>query len=509
MGQSNNKRIAKNTLYLYIRMLINILVSLYTSRLVLQILGVVDLGVYNVVGGISTAFVFLSSSLSNATQRYLNFEQGTGNTKRLEQIFCFSLLIYFVYAVISGIGAEVGGLWLIEHKLVIPPERVFAAKAVLFFTSLSLLVTIVSSVYDSVLIARENMKVYAYIGLFDVVAKLVVVFLLQFISWDKLILYAALHFAVLVIAKLISIIYCSRKYEECKIRYYWEKPLFKEMFGFVGWNSIGTIVWILNNQGVDILLNMFFGPVVNAAKAIASQARGIITGFGSNFYTAVRPQIVKSYAAGDLDYFRTLLFSTTKYLFFIIWFISLPLMLRVDYVLKLWLGDVPEYTNVFIIWILIFVLVNFLSDPINTAIQAIGKQRRYILIGSSVYLTVFPISYVALKLGAPPITAFQILVVIRFIFVLIVFGILKTFVEISYRQYIAKVIGPLAFTAIASVAVMLPVNSLFSDNFLSLIAVCTICVIVNGAAILFIGLNANERNTLLRHAIKIIKKKSR
>lgn len=478
-------------------MLMVMAVTLYTSRVVLKVLGFEDFGIYNVVGGVVASFAFFSSSLSNATQRFLNFELGKDNIDNVRNVFNLSLLIYIVIAIIVVIAAECAGGWLMSEKLVIPAERYEAAYFVFHVTIISLAITLIGVVFDSVLIARENMKIYAYVGVFEAVAKLGIVFILDFADYDKLKLYGILHLAVVLLAKVAPMLICLRKYPECKVQLYWNKQLFVNMFKFVGWNGLGTAVWAINEQGMVILLNIFFGPIVNAARAIATQVNAAVNNFSNNFMVAVRPQIVKSYASQDYRYFIKLVFDSSKYSYFLMWILCLPIILRCDYILALWLGDVPENATIFVQWILIFSLVNILTTPIWSAMQAVGKLNKYILVGSLVYLMAFPISYVFLKFGYAPVVTFQILTIVRIAYIVASLIILRSYVQFSMLQYVKMVIMPIIIVTLLASGIMYYLNSLFSDSFQNFIVVGVISLIVSVMLILIIGLSSTERNLIV------------
>ena len=475
----NNKRIAKNTIVLYIRMLLVMGVSLYTSRVVLNVLGVEDYGIYNVVGGVASSFLFFSSSLSNATQRYLNFELGKNSIIGANHIFNLSLAIYLCILILVLVLGEVFGLLFIKYKLVIPPERLNAALLVFHTTLLSLAVILISSVFDSVLIARENMTLYAYLSIFEVVAKLLVVFFLSYSSYDKLALYALLMLSITLINKLILVKYCFSKYPECKIKYYWNLQTFKNVFGFVGWNGIGTAVWMINEQGVNILLNIFFGPIVNAARAIAAQVNATINNFSINFFTAVRPQIIKSYAGHDLSYFNKLIFNSSRYSFYLMWVLCTPFILKSEYILNLWLVKVPNLTSDFVIWVLIYSCVNVLSNPIWCAIQAVGKLKRYILVGSFIYLMAFPINYILFKLDFSPVVAFQVLAVIRLIYLFVVVRILNMYTPFNFYEYLNRVFQPIIIVVILTFIINSRINILLPDSFFNFCIISIITLIIN------------------------------
>lgn len=493
-----NKRIVKNTVMLYVRMIFVMLVTLYTSRVVLEALGIVDFGVYNVVGGLASSFVFFSSSLSNSTQRFLNFELGNGNIKKACEIFNISLLIYFVVAIIVFIAAEIIGIWLLDYKLVIPQERMNAACWVFQSVIVSLCITLIGSVFNSVLIARENMKIYAFIGIFEVMTKLLIVYVLLYFGCDKLKLYAILFLGVTISVQLLPAVICLYKYPECRFQYYWSTDLFKRMCIFVGWNSFGTAVWAINEQGLNVLLNIFFGPIVNAAKAIATQVNAAINNFSSNFFTAVRPQIVKSYASGDIRYFIQLIFNSSRFSFYLMWVFCLPILLRGGFMLSLWLKNVPDHTMEFVTWILIYSLINVLTNPFWIAIQAIGKLKCYILIGSLVYLMAFPISYIFFKSGYNPVVAFQVLAIVRFAYLFVTIYIVRNYVNFSMNKYVHSVLFPIIKIVASTSVVMYFVNILFAENFISFIIIILISIISTSLLILMVGLTKSERDFVKR-----------
>lgn len=505
--QQNNKRIAKNTLFLYLRMLLALVVSLYTSRVILDVLGVIDYGISNVVAGVAVSFVFFSSSLSNAAQRYLSFALGRNDTDEIRKVFNLNLLIYTVIAVIVFVLMLLGGGWLVLHKLVIPAERMDAALWVLLFTSISLCITLAAAVYDSVLIARENMKIYAYFGLFDVFAKLLIVYFLTVSQYDKLVFYSVLTLIVTIIVKVATAVYCMRKYEECTLKFYWDKILFFRMFDFVGWNLIGCAVWMLNEQGVNILLNLFFGPAVNAARGLANHVNGTVNNFVTNFMVAVRPNMIKLYAADEMEAFRNLIIKSSRFSYFLMWFLGLPLILRADYVLSLWLKEVPDYTVVFVQWILIYSLVNVLTNPIWSAVQAVGRLKSFCLWGNCVMIMVFPISLLFLWLGYSPVVPMIVSTLIRVAYVFFAVKMLDRLVGFPFSIYYSDVLLPISKVTLLSVILLYLINTLFNQDFMSLLIMCLFCVVINTLIIAYFGMTANERvkaQTAIREKIKAL-----
>ena len=474
------------------------LISLYTSRVVLSVLGVEDYGIYNVVGGIAGSFNFLSSMLSNATQRYLNMAIGQNDRRRSNQVFNMNLLIFFSYAIISILFVEIGGHWFIENKMSIEAERVDAAYFCLHATAIVLFISLLSTVYESVLIARENMKVYAYIGIYDAVVKLAIVYILSFLSFDKLIVYSILMAIMSITVKLIPTIYTIKYYEETKIKFYWEQTSFRSMLNFISWNFISTIVFIMNDQGMNMLLNIFFGPAVNAARGLSVQVKNAVCNFAMGFFTAVRPQIVKSYAAGDVSRFLDLIFNSGKFTFYLLWLLCLPVMLHAENILHFWLGNVPEWTSEFIIWILIFNLINSsFCDPMWQGMQAIGILKKYVCVGSIIYILAFPLTWIAFKLDCSPLLAFQILVVIRVIYFIITTYIFRQYVPFSCRMYLNNVFIPITKVVVTSFIASTFISQFMSSHFIVTILSCIINVVFVLLSIYFVGLTRKEKDLVL------------
>lgn len=488
--------IAKNTLFLYVRMLATLCVTLYTSRVVIEALGVIDYGIYNVVAGVSTSFVFFSSALSTSTQRFLNYEMGRGNPARVNRIFSMSLIIYGSIAIaVIILGLSLGD-WLVTDKLMIPADKRDAARIVLIAMVLSLASMLVASVYESALIARENMKIYAYLGITDALAKLAIAFAVMYMS-DKLVVYAVLMVVAQLVPYIIMAVYCRRHYPETRFRPGWDKSLFKEMFGFTGWNMYGSIIWMVNEQGISILLNLFFGPVVNAARGVATSVNNAVNNFNTQFFTAVRPQLVKRYAAAEMQSLTSLLYSSTKFSVFLLWMLCLPIILRVDFILHLWLTVVPDWTASFVVWTLLYTIVNSLNNPTYTAVSASGHLRRSVLIGSNMFLLAFPLSYVALKLGAAPMVVYPLLMAGRFSFFIVAVTELRKYAPVSFRAYGIRVGWPVLKVLTCSILITGGVNHSVPENLAGLIGMVLLSLIVNGAGMYLLGTSASERGMII------------
>ena len=502
---SNNKRIAKNTLFLYFRMMFIMLITLYTSRVVLDKLGFVDYGINNVVGGLAGMFTFFSSSLANASQRFLNIELGKKDIIGAKRVFNQHLVIYLCF--IGGVLllAETIGLWFVLNELVIPQDRLVASLWVYQLTIISLCVTFLGIIFNSVIIAHEDMKVYSYVGIYEGVAKLAIAFIISIAPFDRLICYAVLLLCVTLSTQFFYAYHCFKKYQECRLELHWEKKVFKETLPLVSWNLVGTAVYAINHQGTNLLLNMYFGPVVNAARAVSLQISHAINNFGTSFYTSVRPQITKSYAAGDYEYMNKLFFYSSKYSVFLLWMLCLPVMLNIDQILSIWLVDVPEYTSVFTVWILAYSMVDILNNPIWSIALSVGKLKRYIMIGSGVFLSAFPISFACLEMGASPTSVFIVLFLVRIIYLFVVVKIIRSYISFSIKEYFSQVISRSLGVVFVSGAISYTVCSFIPQTFVGLILNVTLCLFTITLVVWTLGLNSSERKqvfSLIKNKIK-------
>lgn len=501
----NRALIIKNTFFLYARMILLMCISFYTSRVVLHSLGEVDFGISNVVGGFASSFVFFRSSLANVTQRYLNIEMGKNNREGATRVFRLHLTIYIVLALVVFILAETLGLWFVRNKLVIPEDRMAAAIWVFHFMAISFVATIISVVYDSVLIAHENMKIYSYVGVVEALLKLMVAYIISHICFDRLVSYQFLIFCVAIGLLLFYAWYCHHNYAECSFKFYWNKSEVYQTFSMVGWNTVGTFVWAVNDQGINILLNLFFGPVVNAARGISFQLSSVIGNFGENLQTAVQPQIVKSFASNDIPTVIRLFMRSSKFSIFLLWIFCLPVILCIDSILKLWLGDVPEYSSVFCLWTLAFFLINAINRPVWTLALASGDLRNYVVWGSLVYFLAFPASYICLKNGCSPVSVFVCVVVARIVYCIVTFCIVQTHIHIPVVPYIKQVLVPVFSVVGISLAsgycfsLLLPPTVNYNN-----ILVAVFSLIVYAVLLLTIGLSREERDMVKGYIISKI-----
>jgi O-antigen/teichoic acid export membrane protein len=478
-------------------------VSFYTSRVVLQALGVQDYGIYNVVGGISSALTFFSIAFSTSTQRFLNYELGNGNIKRLHQIFGLNLMAFTVLAIAVFVFGAIFGHWFIVNRLVIPPDRVGDALIVFYSVLFCLSTLFVFSVYESALIARENMKLYAWLGIIDAVLKLVIAFAVMIMP-HKLIWYGILLALAQLLSKLVLVIYCRKQYSECRAHFYWNKDMFKEVFSFSTWNVYIGGTWMLNEQGLNVLLNLFFGPVINAAYGFATQLSYTVLNFSTKFFVAFRPQIIMSYASGDHKYVKDLMFASSRYIYYLMWIFALPIMLRAPYILNLWLDNVPDYTASFTTWMLLLLAVASLNTPINTVAMATGRLKRTALYANNIYVLAFPMIWLGLKLGMAAYLSFAILIVMRLLCVVVTLVNIRRDIVIPVKEYLKQVLWPIFYISVISAVLGFGVDYIIPQNFIGLLAVCALCVVISATLVITMGLSQQERGALKGKVVSMV-----
>ncbi len=509
--QSTNKRIAKNAAALYFRMIVTMLVGLYTSRVILQALGVEDYGIYNVVGGFVSMFSLISGSLQGAVGRFMTYELGTGNTKKLKNIFSTSFYVMMGLSVLIVIITETLGLWYLYNRMVVPAERLQAAFWCFQFSVVSFVLSLLSTPYSSSIISHERMSVYAYMSIFDAVLRLVICYAVMVSSIDRLVFYACLLFGAGVLNQFIYWIYCRRKFTECHMSFVFDKDLFKQMFGFAGWNFIGSSAAVLRTQGANLLLNAFGGPAVNAANGIANSVCTVVSSFVNNFTQAFNPQITKQYAAGEYESLMKLLIYGSKYSYYLMFILALPVIFNAHYILHLWLGIVPEHTVTFTRWIFVFLLAESISRPIITAKNANGHIRNYQIVVGGILLLMLPISYVGLKMGMPvTFVAFaNALTAIMAIFARM-YMLRGDFPCWSTRIYYKEVfMNVILVSVVASIAPGLSYN-LLPEGFINFIFTSTLAVISSCMSVFYVGCSKVERELIAcksRQVINALKSK--
>lgn len=490
----NNKRIAKNTLLLYIRMLFMLVISLYTSRVVLNTLGIVDYGINNVVGGVIAMLGFIASSLGAASSRYITYDLGRGDMTVMKKTFGNILSIHFILAAIILVFGETFGLWFMSTQLQIPPERETAAMWVYQFSIFSSILAIISVPYNATIIAHEKMSAFAYISIVDAVLKLLIVYLLVVIPYDKLIIYAILFFCIQTFDRVVYGIYCSRHFEETRTKPAYNGKLFREIFAFAGWTMNGNLAVMGYTQGLNILLNIFFGPAVNAARGVAVQVQSVCQQFCSNFQMALNPQLTKSYAQGDLDNMHRLLKKSSKFSFFILFFIVLPLMFEAEFILKLWLGIVPEHTVTFLRLILVVGLLYTLSNPIIVSVHATGRLKKFQIIEGTMLLTIIPIAYILLKFfGIQPEYVFVVHIVVELCTQYARLRIVLPMIGMKLSDYLTSVYKPIMFVVVLSPWLPYIVNNTINAQWGSFFVVCGVSVLSTSILIYFLGCTVSER----------------
>lgn len=506
MSSEKNKLIAKNTAMLYFRMLFTMAVSLYTSRIVLNILGEEDFGIYNVVGGVVIMFSFLNSAMASGTQRFLSFELGKKNHEQLKKVFSMSLNIHATIAIIIFLLAESIGLWFLNTQLTIPQERMIAANWVYQFSILAFIVTIMSVPYNAAIISHERMNIFAYVGILEVTLKLVIVLMLQWFGFDKLKLYAIFVFLVSLIIRLIYGFYCKRNFKECNYFLFWDKKLYNTLMSFAGWNLWGNFASVTMNQGINILLNIFFGPVVNAARGIAFQVNGAISSFVNNFQIALNPQIVKSYATNDNAYMHKLITQGSKYSFFLLFTICLPILLETELILQWWLKIVPEFTVVFCRLIIINTLIDCLSGPLMTAAQASGKIKLYQSSVGGLLLLILPLSFILLKMGYGPESTLYISIGVSILALILRLLILRNIINLSTTVFMINIVQRILPVIIISIIIPLIIRHQVDQHHTRFIISTFTSITSVIICIYWIGMNRNERNFIKIRLIQVINK---
>lgn len=506
-NSANSKRIAKNTLLLYVRMLLLMLISLYTSRVNLQALGVEDFGIYNVVGGVVAMFSLLSGSLSAAASRFITFELGKGDKDRLKRVFSSTVTIQLLLIGIIVCLLESIGLWLLNNKMVIPADRMAAANWLFQFSILSFAVSLWSVPYNAAIVAHEKMSAFAYISIFEACAKLAIAFLIVRNPFDRLIYFGILTLAVSLIVRLLYNVYCKKHFEECHYTFIWDKSILKEIFGFAGWNFIGASAVVLKDAGGNVLLNMFFGPIVNAARGIAMQVNGAVYGFVSNFTMALNPQITKNYASGNYDYMMKLVFQGARLSYYILLLICLPILISTQYILELWLGQVPEHATDFVRLVLLYTMSESLASTLITATLATGQIKKYQILVGGTQLLNLPISYVLLKCGMGPNIVFVVAIGLSMVGEIIRVILLRQLIHLSVRQFLFKVyFNVIAVTVVAAILPLFLQQYIYQGlvSFLLLSGLCVLCCIVS---ILFVGCDKDERLIVYTKTRTVLKSK--
>lgn len=479
-------------------------ISLFTTRVNLQALGVDDYGIYNVVGGIVALFAILSQSLSSACSRFLNYEMGRGRQEQLKKVFSTSMTIQIVLAIVIAILSDTIGYWFLNTKMVIPVDRLSAANWVLQFSILTFCINLIGVPYNATIIAHEKMSAFAFISIYEGVAKLLVCYLIMVSTIDKLILYAALLCFIQVTTQLIYWGYCTKHFYEAKYNFSYDKNMMKEMFSFTGWNYIGASSMIIRTHGGNILINLFAGPTINAARGIANQIKNAVTGFTYNFMIAVNPQITKSYASKDYQYMNTLVSKSAKFSLFLLFLLTCPIMLNVDYILSIWLKEVPEATDDFAVLTLVFAICESLSSPLITTQMATGKVRNYQLIVGGINLLNIPISYFLFLVGFPPIFFLIVAIVLSIVCLFARLILVQKNAGLQAYNFIKDVLVRGGITCVFAIILPLIHHLLTNPSFINFIANSLLCIICTSVSVYCFGCSSYERLLLSSKIKKII-----
>ena len=494
---------------LYIRMFLTMIVSLYATRVVLRALGEQDYGIYNVVGGIVVLFSFLSRVLASASQRYFAFEMGRKDYERLKQVFSITQILYVIVIIIIVLASESLGLWFLHSKATIPADRMFAANWIFQFSVISFSLSLFTTPYQADIIAREKMDVYAYIGILEAVLHLLLALALQFIpfSADLLIVYGIMVLFNSVVVHGSYMVYALKRYEESRFKFYWESKLAKEILSYSGWNLFGAMAGVARSQGINMLINVFFNPAINAARGVAYQINNAINQFANNFYTAVRPQVTKNYAKGDITATLSLVFSSSKLTYYLLLFVAVPIMVFAEPILDMWLSTVPDHTLLFTELVIIVALVDSISNPLMTLAQATGRIAVYQAVVGSLLLLNLPISYIFLKMGYPAEVTMVVAIFIAVISLIARLIILRHLIAFPVRKYVSQVLVKVSLPTILSfVLVYLLKIGVFpaSDSVLLFLTKLAFAVCLTVAAILATGLNKREKDMLKGFVMNII-----
>ena len=493
-NQSNNKRLAKNSIFMAIRMVVVMLITLYTTRVILNVLGVEDYGVYHVVAGFVSMFAFFNNAMSSAAQRFYNFELGKNGVQGAHIVYNASIIIHLILAIVIVAFTEPIGLWYLHNKMVLPESRIFAAEWIFHFSVISMFINIMTTPFRAAIMAHEKMDFYAYIGILDAVLKLVLAVILPLFTGDKLIMYGVFFLLITLINFLLYSIYSKRKFEEIKFGAKVPNSMFKDMLTFSGWNVFGSIAYMLREQGVNLVLNAFFGTVVNAAKGVANQVNGALQGFMSSIVTPARPQVIQSYAQGNYErtWHLTYSISTLAFLFFLM--MSLPICLEVKYILHLWLGEsVPPHTTAVIIIMLITNTYGSLVAPISTVMHATGKMKFYQTVSSLSNLMSVPLAYIFLVWDDVPEYVFIALLITMFTNLLAGLVSARKYADLSILNYFKFVFLPCTMVVVISLPIGLLPHFFLSDGLVRFLFECVYCCIVVATCTYLIALNNSEK----------------
>lgn len=493
----DNKKIAKNTIVLYIRQIFIMMISLYTSRVILQNLGADDYGIYSVVGGFVTMFNVISGAFTVAISRFMQYVIGEGNEKKLKELFSTALVIQCCMGLFILFLLATGGVWYVTNIMVLPDGRTGAALWVLLFSAITFFIGLISVPYNSLIVAHEHMKAYAYIAILEAVMKLGVAFVITVSSMDKLVTYGFLMMLAQVVVRFCYSIYCNRNFSGCHFSLKIHKSLLKEMMSFVGWAFLGNGAITLRDQGTSMILNLFGGTIVNAARGIAQQVNNAVASFANNFIQATQPEITKLKATNQLAEMRKLVYRSCRISFFLMVWICVPLIKNIDYVLAIWLGEFPNYTNIFISMTLIETMISAMSNPLIYGVLAVGEIKYYEIMLTIICLAELPVNYVILDMGFSPVCVYFVIVAVRFIILWLLVYHSKGY-GMTFRDFIINVGARSVVVTVVCIAVAMVTNFSFIDfAFLRFLTETVVIVALNGVIIFFVGFDSIERGKVV------------
>lgn len=491
---SNNKRIAKNVLFLYFRTIIVMLVNLYTSRIVLESLGVEDFGIYNVVGGIIVMISFVSSTLSTSSQRFITFELGKGEDSKIGNVFSTCLIMHIIMAVVVALIAEPVGLWFIYNKLLIPSNRLIAALWVFQFSIVSMVFMFVSVPYNALIVAHEKMNAFAAVSIFDAIMRLVIAYVIVLSSKDRLVLYAALILLSHILIQVCYMIYSGRCFKESKVKFIWDILLVKKIGKFALWSVMGNLAYVTYTQGLNLLLGTFFVPAVNAARSIAVQVQTAVNSFVNSFQTAINPQITKNYASNNITEMVNLVFCSSRFSFYLLMIMTLPILLEPEIILRLWLKNVPIYTVDFMRIILLTTWINSIANPLIISVKATGNVKMYELVVGGLMIAILPISYVFLRMDFPPMIVFFVHLCVECVAMMFRILITNSLINFSIKRYVKEVFLRILFVAILAIILPFSIRICMESGLTRFLIVCVVSFTSSSIAIFLFGLSKTERS---------------
>ncbi len=495
--ENDRGRIARNTVFLYFRQMLTMAVGLYTSRVILNALGVDDYGIYNVVGGFVSMFNVISGAFSVAITRFMAYAHGNGGTDRLRKCYSSAMIIQTALGTFICLLLATVGIWYVVNIMVLPRGRTVAALWVLLFSAVSFFISLISIPYNAMIIAHEHMQAFAYIGIAEAVLKLTVAIIVKYSPWDRLILYSSLMVLSAVMVWMLYAAYCRKHFEECHFLGEFDCSLFKEMMAFVSWAFLGNGAVVLKDQGINMIMNLFGGTVVNAARGISQSINNAVQSFTNNFIQAIQPQITQLYASDNRESMLDLVYRSCRYAYYLMLILCLPMIKNIEYVLQIWLGQVPEYVVEFAIFTLMASLVNSIINPLLYGVLATGRIKVYEIVMSITYTSSLPLSYLALKAGYPMISVYYIILVLTATVMFILVWQSACTYELSYRKFAVNVFLRLGTVTLLSGGITYLESVHTAIRFIDFLTESAISVGVTGIMILVFGLEKNERKTLL------------